>query len=128
MKADHYDGFADSYAAENASSLLNTYYDKPAMLEHARRRLGDDVPLHVADLAQPLPFADEFELAGERAVLTFWHRPLHAMFDAFAAARFRVLSEPAPSPETPPELLPPRIASGERTAFLCFIYFALEAD
>ncbi|MFD2795627.1 hypothetical protein ACFS27_18855 [Promicromonospora vindobonensis] len=31
-------------------------------------------------------FSDEFELAGERAVLTFWHRPLHAMFDAFAAA------------------------------------------
>ncbi|GAA4688445.1 hypothetical protein APR04_003049 [Promicromonospora umidemergens] len=54
MRADHYDGFADSYAAENASSLLNTYYDKPAMLR----------------------------LAGERAVLTFWHRPLHAMRDS----------------------------------------------
>lgn len=234
MQVDHYDGFADSYAAENASSLFNAYYDRPAMirlagdvsgrrildagcgtgpltaelrtrgalmtgldgspamLEHARRRLGDDVPLHVADLAQPLPFADdsfddvvsslvlhyledwtaplaeirrvlrpggrlilsvnhptvrvvtnpdedyfattqfsdEFELAGERAVLTFWHRPLHAMFDAFAGAGFRVrlLSEPPPAPDTPPELLPPRIANGQRTAFVCFIYFVLETD
>ncbi|MFD7977369.1 class I SAM-dependent methyltransferase [Streptomyces sp. NPDC059071] len=28
------------------------------MLALARRRLGDDVPLHVADLSEPLPFAD----------------------------------------------------------------------
>lgn len=234
MKVDHYDSFADSYDTENTSSLLNAYYDRPAMLRlagdvsgrrildagcgagpltaelrdrgalmtgfdgspemlrRARRRLGDDVPLHVADLAQPLPFADdafddvvcslvlhyledwdaplaelrrvlkpggrlilsvnhptvsvvaypeenyfavrqhseEYEFAGEPGVLTYWHRPLHAMFDAFIGAGFRVavVSEPEPSPETPRELLPPRIASGERTAFLSFLYFVLEAD
>jgi ubiquinone/menaquinone biosynthesis C-methylase UbiE len=233
MKADHYDSFADSYDTENTSSLLNAYYDRPAMIRLAgdvrgrrildagcgsgpltaelrdrgalmagfdgspamvrlaRRRLGDDVPLHVADLARPLPFADdsfddvvcslvlhyledwdaplsevrrvlkpggrlilsvnhptvsavvypkenyfavrqhseEYEFAGKPGVLTYWHRPLHAMFDAFIAAGFRVsvVSEPEPSPDTPRELLPPRIASGERTAFLSFLYFVLEA-
>lgn len=233
MRADQYDGFAQHYAAENTSSLLNAYYERPAMvrlagevsgrrildagcgtgplteelrargaimtgvdgspamLEHARRRLGDDVPLHVADLAQPLPFADdtfddvvaslvlhyledwngplaelrrvlkpggrlilsvnhpavsaiiqpsedyfatrqyseEWQLDGESVAVTLWHRPLHAMFDAFAAAGFRVsvVSEPAPAPNTPHELLPPRIAGGERTAFLSFLFVVLEA-
>jgi sugar phosphate isomerase/epimerase len=32
--------------------------------------------------------------------MTFWHRPLHAMTDAFAAAGFRIsaISEPQPAP------------------------------
>jgi SAM-dependent methyltransferase len=233
MRADHYDEFAASYDAENAGSLLNAWYERPAMLrlagdvrgrkildagcgsgplsaelrhrgadmtgfdgspamiELARRRLGDDVPLAVADLAQPLPYADdtfddvvaslvlhyledwhppltelhrilkpggrlilsvnhplirpfffpdenyfasrqyseEYEFAGQPGTLTFWHRPLHAMTDAFTAAGFRIasLAEPAPSPDTPAELLPPRIASGERTAFVSFLFFVLEA-
>ncbi|MEU4386316.1 methyltransferase domain-containing protein [Promicromonospora sp. NPDC023805] len=233
MKADHYDEFAASYDAENAGSLLNAWYERPAMLrlagdvrghkildagcgsgplsaelrdrgadmtgfdgspamiELARRRLGDDVPLTVADLTQPLPYADdafddvvaslvlhyfedwhppltelhrvlkpggrlilsvnhplirpflypdedyfalrqfseEYEFAGQPGTLTYWHRPLHAMSDAFAAAGFSITSmaEPPPSPDTPSELLPPRIASGERTAFVSFLFFVLEA-
>jgi ubiquinone/menaquinone biosynthesis C-methylase UbiE len=233
MKADHYDSFAESYAAENESSLLNAYYERPAMiglagnvagrrildagcgsgplsaalsakgaivtgvdsspamLELARQRLGAAADLHVADLNGPLPFADgsfddvvaslvlhyledwsaplaelrrvlkpggrlivsvnhptvsvvnyptedyfavrqyseDYEFDGEPAVLTFWHRPFHAMINAFTAAGYRVatVSEPEPSPGTPAELLPPRIRSGERTAFLCFIFFVLEA-
>lgn len=163
----------------------------PAMIELARRRLGEDVPLHVADLAQPLPFADdtfddviaslvlhyledwsaplaeirrvlkpggrlilsvnhpfvhafnypqedqfvlrqyseEFEFAGTKATLTFWNRPLHAMTDAFTAAGFRVavVSEPPPAPDAPPEILPPRIATGERSTFFAFLYFVLDA-
>ncbi|MFC8800085.1 class I SAM-dependent methyltransferase [Promicromonospora sp. NPDC057138] len=163
----------------------------PGMIELARRRLGDDVPLTVADLAQPLPYADdafddvvaslvlhyledwqpplaelhrvlrpggrlilsvnhplarpllfpdegyfgvrqfsdEFEFAGQPGTLTFWHRPLHAMSDDFTAAGFQIASiaEPPPSPDTPAELLPPRIASGERTAFVSFLFFVLEA-
>jgi ubiquinone/menaquinone biosynthesis C-methylase UbiE len=233
MQADHYDAFADSYGTENDSSLLNAYYERPAMVRLAgdvtgrrildagcgtgplaaellargavvtgfdgspamialaRRRLGDDVPLHVADLAEPLPFADDtfddvtaslvlhyledwsaplaeirrvlkpggrlilsvnhpfvhafsypdednfatrqyaedFEFDGEPAVLTFWHRPLSTMSQEFSAAGFRiaVIDEPAPSPDTPAELLTPRIASGERTRFFCFLFFVLEA-
>lgn len=233
MKAALYDGFAARYDAENASSLLNAHYERPAMLELAgdvggrrildagcgsgplaeallargasvsgidvspamidlaRRRLGRNADLHVADLGGPLPFpaetfddvvcslalhyledwsaplaelhrvlvpggrlllsvnhptvsvvsypgedyfatreySEEYEFDGEPAVLTFWHRPLHAMFDAFSGAGFRVVrvAEPGPSPHTPSELLPPRIAAGERSAFLSFIFFVLDA-
>lgn len=233
MKPDQYDDFARTYDAENTSSLLNAYYERPAMLELAgdvrglrvldagcgsgpltaellargaevtgldgspamielaRERLGDGVPLHVGDLAAPLPFADDafdlvtaslvlhyledwsaplaelrrvlapggrllvsvnhpfvrtlnapeedyfatrqysedLEFDGVPAVLTMWHRPLSAMTRSFIDAGFhvRAVDEPAPSPDTPPELMPPRIASGERTAFLCFLFFTLEA-
>src|SRR4051794_4484793 len=95
-----YDKFAEAYAAETESSLINAYYARPAilglagdvagrrildagcgagplfaalrdrgavvtgfdasakMLELARTRLGDDADLYVADLGDPLPFAD----------------------------------------------------------------------
>ena len=98
--ATDYDTFAEAYAAENETSLLNAYYERPAtltlagdvagrrildagcgsgplsaalrdrgavvtgldssagMLELARRRLGDDADLHLADLGHPLPFPD----------------------------------------------------------------------
>jgi hypothetical protein len=50
------------------------------------------------------------------------------MTDAFTDAGFRisVISEPPYSPDTPRELLPPHI--GDRTAFLSFIFFVLEAS
>lgn len=233
MKADHYDEFAASYDTENSGSLLNAWYERPAMvrlagdvrgrkildagcgsgplsaelrdrgadmtgfdgspsmIELARRRLGDDASLTVADLAHPLPYADdtfddvvsslvlhyledwqppltelhrvlkpggrlilsvnhplvrpfnfpkedyfavrqfseEYDFAGQPGTLTYWHRPLHAMIDAFTAAGFGIASiaEPPPSPDTPAELLPPRIANGERTAFICFLFVVLEA-
>ncbi|MBB5113585.1 hypothetical protein ACLQ2Y_29785 [Micromonospora echinospora] len=49
------------------------------------------------------------------------------MTTAFTDAGFRlsVLSEPPFSPDTPRELLPPELDG--RTAFLCFIFFVLEA-
>ncbi len=232
MRADHYDGFAEDYSAENETSLLNAYYERPAMLalagdvagrrildagcgsgplaaallakgaivtgfdssprmvELARQRLGEGAALQVADLGEPLPFADGafddvvsslvlhyledwsaplaelrrvlvpggrlilsvnhpamyklinrdadyFALTqyseeytfngGKSGVLTFWHRPLHAMTDAFTQAGFRisVVSEPLPSPDTPRELFPEHLNG--RTAFLCFIFFVLEA-
>ncbi|WP_171246556.1 class I SAM-dependent methyltransferase [Isoptericola sediminis] len=163
----------------------------PAMIELAREHLGDDVPLHVADLAEPLPFADDtfddvvaslvlhyledwagplaeikrvlkpggrlllsvnhpvhqvvdrpeadqfavwpytedYDFDGETVWLTFWHRSLRAMSAAFADAGFSIslLDEPEPSPDTPPELLPPRLRSGERSTFFGFLFFVLEA-
>jgi len=35
MRADHYDGFAESYSTENESSLANAYYERPAMIDLA---------------------------------------------------------------------------------------------
>ena len=48
-------------------------------------------------------WSDEYTFDGQKAVLTYWHRPLHAMTDAFTAAGFRtaVISEPPPAPEAP---------------------------
>jgi hypothetical protein len=72
-------------------------------------------------------YSEEYTFNGQSTTLTFWHRPLHAMTDAFTRAGFRlsVVSEPPFSPDTPRELLPPEI--GDRTAFLCFIFFVLDA-
>ncbi|GAA1149853.1 class I SAM-dependent methyltransferase [Ornithinicoccus hortensis] len=72
-------------------------------------------------------YSEEFEFAGVSAVLTYWHRPLHAMTDAFTGAGFRiaVVSEPPWSPDTPVDLLPAN--AKERTAFVCFLFFVLEA-
>jgi ubiquinone/menaquinone biosynthesis C-methylase UbiE len=100
-RANDYDSLAEGYSAENETSLLNAYYERPAMLELAwdvtglrildagcgsgplfaalrdrgaivtgidasagmlelaRRRLGTDADLRVADLADPLPFPDD---------------------------------------------------------------------
>lgn len=176
-------------AALLARGAVVTGFDvSAAMVELARKRLGDDADLQVADLAAPLPFedaefddvvsslvlhyledwavplaelrrvlkpggglivsvnhpaayaigypeADYFALTkysedyvfGDQTVwLTFWHRPLHAMADAFAAAGFRIaaISEPPPSPDTPPELLPPDLNG---RPFIGFLFFGLEA-
>ena len=169
-------------------AIVTGFDSSQVMLELARQRLGDDADLHVADLSQPLPFADgafddvvvslvlhylrdwtaplaelrrvlkrggrlllsvnhprilessdpdadyfsvtqyseEYTFDDQLAVLTYWHRPLHAMSDAFTEAGFRisVISEPPFSPDTPRELLPPDL--GDRTAFICFIFFVLE--
>jgi SAM-dependent methyltransferase len=179
-------------AALLAKGAVVTGFDSsPAMVELARQRLGQAAGLHVADLDQPLPFADGafddvvvslvlhylrdwtaplaelrrvlkpggrlvlsvnhpiiyklsypgadyFALTqysedytlndGREMVLTYWHRPLHAMTDAFTEAGFRlsVVSEPPAAPDTPRELFPPHL--GDRTAFLCFIFFVLEAS
>lgn len=227
-----YDSFAHAYSRENESSLLNGWYERPAMIklagdvagrrvldagcgsgplaaalraegalvsgfdasramiELARQRLGDDADLHVADIGSALPFEDDafddvvaslvlhyvedwvapltelhrilrpggrvilsvphpsaylvnypsadyfavtqytetFTFSGRDAALTYWHRPLHAMTDAFTGAGFRisVVSEPPYAADTPRELLPPEL--GDKTAFVCFLFFVLEAS
>ena len=80
-----------------------------------------------ADYFAVTQYSEDYTFDGEVTWLTFWHRPLHAMTDAFAAAGFRVarLSEPPPAPDTPDEVLPPGLEPG--TSFLCFLFFVLEA-
>ena len=178
-------------AAElRARGATVTGFDSSAeMVKLARKRLGEDADLCVADLDRPLPFADStfddvvaslvlhylrdwtgalaelrrvlkpggrlvlsvnhpvvykwlnpeadyfavtewsdtHSFNGQPATLTYWHRPLHAMTDAFTGAGFRiaVISEPPYAPDTPQELLPPSLRN--RTAFLGFLFFVLEA-
>ena len=186
-------GSGPLFAALRDRGAIVTGIDKSAgMLELARRRLGDDADLQVADLGSPLPFLDdtfddvtaslvlhyledwgpalaelgrvlkpggrlivsvdhpfavnimhreagrkpdyfatynhsaEWTMGGQTALMSFWHRPLHAMTDAFTAAGFRiaVISEPAPAPAAR-ELFPDVIAVNPR--FLCFLFFVLHA-
>jgi SAM-dependent methyltransferase len=231
--ANDYDNFAEAYAAETESNLINGCYTRPAildlagdvagrriidvgcgagpllaalrdrgaivtgvdpsakMLELARQRLGDGAALHQAGLGgDPLPFPDgafddaiaclvlhyledwkapladlrrvlvpggrliiavnhpfvykcqypdtdyfapreyseEYTFSGQNAVLTYWHRPLHAMAGEFTAAGFRlaVISEPPPAPGTR-ERFPDVFSDPSHTAFLCFLFFVLEA-
>ena len=208
-RVNDYDSFAEAYTAESDVGIINSYYERPAilalagdvtgrrildagcgsgplfaalrdrgatvtgfdasagMIEQARRRLGDGADLQVADLRSPLPYPDstfddvvaslvlhyledwgpplaefrrvlrpdgrlivafdhpfaitaihllagrkttylathswteEWTMAGQTVPMRFWHRPLHAMTDAFTAAGFRisVVSEPQPVPE-----------------------------
>jgi ubiquinone/menaquinone biosynthesis C-methylase UbiE len=80
-----------------------------------------------ADYFSVTQHTDEYTFGDQRATLTYWHRPLHAMSDAFTEAGFRItaISEPPFSPDTPREKLPSWI--GDDKAFICFIYFVLEA-
>ena len=69
---------------------------------------------------------EEWTMGGQTALMSFWDRPLHAMTDAFTAAGFRiaVISEPPPAPGAR-ELFPDVLV--DKQAFLCFIFFVLQA-
>jgi SAM-dependent methyltransferase len=182
-------------ALRDQGAIVTGFDNSAAMIELARRRLGDDADLHVADLGSPLPFPDdafddvtaslvlhylqdwgpalaelrrvlkpggrliasvdhpfaitlmhreagrkadyfatsnrteEWTMGGHTALMSFWDRPLHAMTDAFTAAGFRiaVISEPAPAPDTPRELIPQEFAAKDKPRFLCFLFFVLQA-
>jgi SAM-dependent methyltransferase/predicted MFS family arabinose efflux permease len=130
-----------------ASLVLHYLEDWTAPLTELRRVLRPggrlivsvNHPVHGTPLAGP--DADYFgtyqwsydntTLDGHSYTLTNWHRPLHAMTDAFTAASFRiaVISEPPPAPGTPRELLPDSFKDKPAgTAFLCFLFFVLQAD
>jgi ubiquinone/menaquinone biosynthesis C-methylase UbiE len=186
-------GSGPLFAALRDQGAIVTGFDASiAMLELARRRLGDGANLLVADLGGPLPFPDaafddviaslvlhylqdwtapleelrrvltpggrlivsvdhpfavnimhreagrkpdyfatynhtaEWTMGAQTALMSFWHRPLHAMTDAFSAAGFRisVISEPEPAPDAR-ELFPDDLAAKPR--FLCFLFFVLHA-
>lgn len=228
----NYDAFAEAYSAENETSLINAFYERPemlrlagnvrnrhildagcghgplagaliergarvtgfdsseAMIGLAKQRPDEEAELQVADLGQPLPFdddtfddvvaslvfhylpdwqaalrelrrvlrpggrlimsvnhpilypwtnpgkdyfkitkyPDELTFNGLPATLTYWHRPLHAMTNAFSEAGFQIetVSEPSYSADAPPEIVPPQLK--ERTSFLSFIFFVLRTQ
>ena len=57
--------------------------------------------------------------------MTYWHRPLQDVVNAYLDAGFRIttITEPPPAADTPAELLP----HAHRRPFICFLFFGLEA-
>jgi SAM-dependent methyltransferase len=80
-----------------------------------------------ADYFSISKWSEEYTFNGRPAVLTYWHRPLHAMTDAFTEAGFRiaVVSEPPPAPEAR-ELFPDVLARSPSGSFLSFLFFVLD--
>ncbi|WP_372457934.1 class I SAM-dependent methyltransferase [Streptantibioticus parmotrematis] len=182
-------------ALRDRGAVMSGFDASAGMVQLARRRLGDDADLRLAELGGPLPYADdtfddvvaalvlhyledwgpalaelrrvlkpggrlivavehpfavhlmhreagreaeygyfattnwveEWAFGDQRAPVSMWHRPLHAMSDAFTAAGFRIttISEPEPDPAAR-EAFPDDIAA--RSRFLCFLFFVLQAD
>jgi SAM-dependent methyltransferase len=79
-----------------------------------------------ADYFETYNWTEEWTIGGHAVPMSFWHRPLHAMTDAFTAAGFRisVISEPPPAAAAY-ELFPDDLAAKPR--FLCFLFFVLQA-
>ena len=81
-----------------------------------------------ADYFATREYSEDYTFGGQAAVLTYWHRPLHAVTGAFIEAGFRiaVISEPSPAPGAR-ERFPDELARFPSGAFLCFLFFVLEA-
>jgi SAM-dependent methyltransferase len=79
-----------------------------------------------ADYFATQKWSFEWNLGGQTALMSFWHRPLHAMTDAFTQAGLRVslISEPQPAPAAR-DVFP----DGFRrlTTNPSFLFFVLEA-
>jgi SAM-dependent methyltransferase len=71
-------------------------------------------------------FTEEWTKGGQKMLMRFWHRPLHAMTDAFRAAGFTldVIAEPRPDPAA--ESLFPAVYADLRTNPR-FLFFKLAA-
>jgi SAM-dependent methyltransferase len=95
--------------------------DHPFAITALHREAGRKV-----DYFATYNWTEEWTFGGQSALMSFWHRPLHAMTDAFSAAGFRVavISEPEPAPGAR-ELFPEDLAAKPR--FLCFLFFVLQA-
>jgi SAM-dependent methyltransferase len=67
---------------------------------------------------------EEWTIGDQTALISFWHRPLHAMTEAFTTAGFTisVISEPEPDPAAR-ELFPDDITDKPR-----FLFFVLHAS
>jgi ubiquinone/menaquinone biosynthesis C-methylase UbiE len=78
-----------------------------------------------ADYFALTQYSEDYTFDGQTVWMTYWHRPLQDVINAFTAAGFRIatVTEPPPAPDTPPELLP----STDGRSFTCFLFLELEA-
>ncbi|MFF4694036.1 class I SAM-dependent methyltransferase [Streptomyces sp. NPDC001307] len=98
--------------------------DHPFAINLMHRQAGREAEYQYFDTTN---WTEEWTMGGQTSLMSFWHRPLHAMIEAFTGAGFRitVISEPEPDPAAR-ELFPEVIAAKPR--FLCFLFFVLQAD
>ncbi|MGA8046970.1 MAG: class I SAM-dependent methyltransferase [Dermatophilaceae bacterium] len=70
-------------------------------------------------------YSEDYTLAGETVWMTYWHRPLQDVLNAFTTAGFhiRTVTEPPPAQDTPTELLP----TPDSRSFVCFLFLELDA-
>ncbi|MFH8572956.1 class I SAM-dependent methyltransferase [Streptomyces sp. NPDC017993] len=98
--------------------------DHPFAINLIHREAGREGEYNYFDTTN---WTQEWTMGGQTALVSRWHRPLHAMIEAFIGAGFRitVISEPDPDPAAR-ELFPEVIAAKPR--FLCFLFFVLQAE
>ncbi|MFD4880238.1 class I SAM-dependent methyltransferase [Streptomyces sp. NPDC058420] len=98
--------------------------DHPFAINLMHRQAGREAEYDYFDTTN---WTEEWTMGGQTALMSMWHRPLHAMIEAFTGAGFRitVISEPEPDPAAR-ELFPEAIAAKRR--FLCFLFFVLQAE
>ncbi|MFH7340795.1 class I SAM-dependent methyltransferase [Streptomyces sp. KHY 26] len=96
--------------------------DHPFAINLMHRQGGREAEYNYFDITN---WTEEWTMGGQTALMSIWHRPLHAMIEAFTEAGFRitVISEPEPDPAAR-ELFPEVIAAKSR--FLCFLFFVLQ--
>ncbi|MFC4120673.1 class I SAM-dependent methyltransferase [Nonomuraea zeae] len=95
--------------------------DHPFAIHALQRQAGRKV-----SYLQSYNWTEEWTMGGRTVPMSFWHRPLHEMTDAFTAARFRlaVISEPQPVPAAR-ELFPDEFRA--LTTGPSFLFFVLDA-
>ena len=98
--------------------------DHPFATHLMHRQAGREAAYEYFDTTN---WTDEWTMGGQTELMSLWHRPLHAMIEAFTGAGFRitVISEPEPDPAAR-EMFPEAIAAKPR--FLCFLFFVLQAE
>ncbi len=71
-------------------------------------------------------YSEDYDYGDRTIWMTYWHRPLQDVLNAFVDAGFRIkqVTEPPPAPDTPTELLP----NPDGQPFICFLFFELEAS
>lgn len=78
-----------------------------------------------ADYFALTQYSEDYDYGDETVWMTYWHRPLQDVINAFIKAGFRIMrvTEPPPAADTPAELLP----TADGRSFICFLFLELEA-
>ncbi|GAA3851641.1 class I SAM-dependent methyltransferase [Streptomyces sedi] len=98
--------------------------DHPFAVALIHREAGREADCDYFDTTR---WTSEWTIGSQSALVSRWHRPLHATTEAFLGAGFRitVISEPDPDPAAR-ERFPETIAAMPR--FLSFLFFVLRAE